>query len=636
MAVLSNAWLAGKLRRWLGMPPAAASRSVPFSGAQIGRLTATLPSFSQSINADLDGSLVILRSRARNLCANHEYGRRFLSMVATNVVGAYGPTLQVRAYNMPMGKGTATLDKPANAAIEAHWKRWGKRCDIAGRLTLPQLLRVAMKSVARDGEVLVRPVRRRDLPYGIALQLLEADRLDEGLNRTLANGNIVRQGVEIDPLMCVAAYYVRANHPGDRYSQPKNDIERVPASEMFHLFLPERAEQVRGYTWMHAVLMRAQMLQGYEEAALVAARVGASKMGVFTTGADGDGNPLNDVADEQADGGLHMSAEPGEFIDLRGHPGTTLESWNPEYPRGEFGSFVQQCLRGIAAGLDVDYATLANDLTSVNYSSIRAGTIETRETWIMLQEWLIDSFLLPLYRQWLASALPMGSITFDSGSRLPAERLEKFADAGLFVGRRWPWVDPLKDAQASKELISAGLSSRTEIAASQGRDFADIVDELAAEREMLEAAGLPTGDAPTPAAPAEPPPPSEDEMEDKRLRERRVAALEQAVAKTHVINVMPAAAPSVTVERTEVRVDGAVVNVAPPVVNVAAPEVNLEATLPELRAPESAPVVVNVAPADVTVNVEPTLEATLQQKDSVTTHERNAAGDLVKSTTTYS
>jgi len=52
----------------------------------------------------------------------------------------------------------------------------------------------------------------------------------------------------------------------------------VPASDVFHLFVPERAEQLRGYTWLHAVLMRAQMLQGYEEAALVAARVGATRL----------------------------------------------------------------------------------------------------------------------------------------------------------------------------------------------------------------------------------------------------------------------------------------------------------------------------------------------------------------------
>ncbi len=623
-------------KRWFGSaPPPPQQRSVPFMGAQISRLTASLPGYSNSINADLDGSLVILRARARNLCANHEYGRRFLSMVATNVVGAYGPTLQVRATNVSRGNGAGTLDKPANAAIEMHWRKWGKVCDISRRMSLPQLLRVAIKSVARDGEVLIRKVRQRNLPYGLALQLHEADRLDESINRALENGNIIRQGVEIDSNMRVVAYYVRVNHPGDIYNNPKNKTERVPAADMFHLFLPERAEQVRGYSWMHAVLQRAQMLQGYEEAALVAARVGAAKMGVFTTSADGDGNPLTDVATEDASGGLQMSAEAGEFIDLRGHPGTELQSWNPEYPRGEFANFVQQCLRGIAAGLDVDYATLANDLTSVNYSSIRAGTIETREMWILLQEWLADGFLLPLYREWLAAALPLGAITFDSGSRLPAERLDKFADAGIFIGRRWPWVDPLKDAQASKELIATGLASRTEIAASQGRDFVDIVDELAAEAALLKAAGLSvTGEAPPPPAPPAEPDDDEAEQEDRQRAERRLTAFEAAVARPHVINVTPAPV-NVTVERSEVRVDAPVINVEPPVVNVAAPEVNLEATLPEVRAPEMQAPIINVEAPAVSVTVEPKLEATLKQQDSTTVHERNGAGDLVKSKTTY-
>lgn len=606
-------------KRWLGGKPAAV-RSVPFSGAQIGRLTATLPSFSQSINADLDGTLVILRSRARNLCANHEYGRRFLSMVATNVVGAYGPTLQVRAYNTPTGKGAGTLDKPANAAIELHWKRWGKRCDIAGRLTLPQLLRVAMKSVARDGEVLIRIVRRRDLPYGLALQLLEADRLDESINRTLAGGNIVRQGVEVDPQQRRVAYYIRTNHPGDRYSQPKNDIERVPAADVFHLFVPERAEQLRGYTWLHAVLMRAQMLQGYEEAALVAARVGASKMGVFTSGADGDGNPLTDVADAEAGGALNMSAEPGEFIDLRGHPGTTLESWNPEYPRGEFGSFVQQCLRGIASGLDVDYSTLANDLTSVNYSSIRAGTIETREMWVMLQEWLIDGFLLALYQQWLASALPIGAITFESGSCLPAERLEKFADAGSFVGRRWPWVDPLKDAQASKELIAAGLASRTEIAASQGRDFADIVDELSAERALLEEAGLPTGDAPPAAAP-----PADDSMDDEDATaadaERQQRALELQAALVKYLDGQSGATQAMVVALAQI----AAREPAPPAVHV-----NVEGAAISNHLPEPNLTVEAVMPAQAAPQVDVHVPAEGAKEQLI---ERDAAGEIVRMVT---
>ncbi len=68
-----------------------------FAGGAINRLTASLATFSGSVNADLDGALPVLRARARHLAANNEHGKRFLSLVATNVVGRQNPRLQVRA-----------------------------------------------------------------------------------------------------------------------------------------------------------------------------------------------------------------------------------------------------------------------------------------------------------------------------------------------------------------------------------------------------------------------------------------------------------------------------------------------------------------------------------------------------------
>lgn len=110
-----------------------------------------------------------------------------------------------------------------------------------------------------------------------------------------------------------------------------------------------------------------------------------------------------------------------------------------------------------------------------------------------LQGWWIETVMEPIYREWLASALLLGQITFEvSGKALPADKLDKFAQAAQFRGRRWAWVDPEKEANASEKLISLSLASRTEIAASQGRDFEDIVDELEQERLLLEAAGLPS------------------------------------------------------------------------------------------------------------------------------------------------
>lgn len=107
-----------------------------------------------------------------------------------------------------------------------------------------------------------------------------------------------------------------------------------------------------------------------------------------------------------------------------------------------------------------------------------------------------------------------------------------------------------------------------------------------------------------------------------------------------VINV---AAPEVRIEQSP-----AVVNVSTPDITVNVPEqaITFEATMPSpvinVRAADQPtpivnvpPQVINVAAPEVTVLVDPTIEAKLQQQDSVTRHERNAAGDLVKSTTTY-
>ncbi len=105
-------------------------------------------------------------------------------------------------------------------------------------------------------------------------------------------------------------------------------------------------------------------------------------------------------------------------------------------------------------------------------------------------------------RCWLASALLRGEIVFaESGKSLPVDKLQKFAAAARFQARRWAWVDPLKDVQASALLINNGLASRTSIAASQGRELEDIVDELAQEEALFEAAGLEIGEKP--AAPAQ-------------------------------------------------------------------------------------------------------------------------------------
>lgn len=639
------------LRRALGMKPARRDNYAAtygngsgggFAGSSVNRLTASLATWSGSVNADLDGSLVILRARGRQLAASNEYGRRFLSMVATNVVGRKGPALQVRAKRDQRDPNKpTTLDKSANDAVEIHWQLWGKRADITGRADFAHQCRVIAKAVARDGEALIRIVTQRDLPYGIAIQLLEVDRLDESINQVIGSTTI-RQGVEIDSTGRPVAYWIKADHPGERYGG-KGTVERVPADQIIHAFLPERAEQVRGYTWFHAILLRAHQLHGYNDSAVIAARIGASK--IATLEADPDSAPAGNAGDMLADskvGGIpQINAEGGEILDLTGLPGVKLNSWNPDYPHANFESFVKACMRGISAGLDVATHNLSGDMTDVNYSSARIAELSEREVWMILQDWFIFQVVEPIYQRWLAIALLRGDITFEvSGKSLPADKFSKFANASRFQGRRWRWVDPAKEMAAFKEAVDLKVTSRTRIAAEQGEDFEDVLDELAQEDALIDAAGLKP--APPPAAPAADPnlqknPPNAAAEDDatkamarmhadvlatlRELMARPPAAGESSTTRIKVENGITEADVRTTV-REEMEAMPIIINVpqqAAPVVNVAGAVVNVEPTPVTMEA---------------TFNPEISLRATLDQAPRKTTSEivRDAGGNIISTT----
>ncbi len=503
----------GVLRRILqAIRPAANAPAAParagqrsYAAAQVNRLTEGWVTTSLSANADIHASLDNLRARSRQLFRDDPYARKFGGLVATNVVGATGFALQARVYD-PGGNP----DQGANNAIEAAWQRWSTRrsgrslCDAAGRQSLRDLLRTAILTAARDGEGLIRFVRGNDAgnPFGLALQLLDVDRIDTTLNRPAEMGyGQVRMGVEVNTYGRPLALWLRNRHPGEMYvaSQDVRNAThtRVPAEDVVHYFIADRPEQYRGVPWMHAAMLRLNNLGGYEEAAIVASRVGASKMGFFS-GPDGaDAGTLADTEDA-ATGELYTETEAGTFGTLP--PGTTFTPFNPDYPAAMFGEFVKANLRGIASGLGVAYHALANDLEGVNFSSIRSGTLEERDQWMMVQEWFIEQVLEPIYAEWLGNALAFGQITLDNGSALPMTKLEKFS-GHLWQGRRWEWVDPLRDIQADIAAIDAQLQSPQRVAAKLGRDLEDLYVEIDQANKLRERMGL----QPKPA-PAAPPP----------------------------------------------------------------------------------------------------------------------------------
>lgn len=500
-SVVLRDWMAKRnaMRAW--GPPRDSVQVRRYDAAAQTRLTHGWTTQNTTLDSELRMDLDALRARARDLVSNNDYARKFLSMVATNVVGPAGFILQSLA-----AKPDGTPDNADRNAIETAWAEWGRagECDVTGRYAFPDLCRIIMRAVARDGECLVRRVRDRRFTYGFRLQVLDIDRLDVRHWESLPNGNKIVMGVELDTWGKPVAYWLLTRHPGDRMplgtGTETTTRERVPAADMFHLFVAERPEQTRGIPWMHTAMLRLQMLGGYEEAAIVAARTGASKMGFFVS-PDGTASGVSDGKDEQ--GSFITDAEAGSFGILP--EGYDFKPWSPEYPTQNYDSFVKSCLRGLASGLGVAYNTLANDLENVNFSSIRSGTLEERDHWMVVQGWFVESFLRPLFADWLEVALLNGAIAMPNGFALPSGKLNKFR-VHNWQGRRWQWVDPLRDMQTAVLAIEKKLMSPQQVAAQMGVDLEDVIAALQTANKLAADANLPlfVGAPETPAASAPP------------------------------------------------------------------------------------------------------------------------------------
>lgn len=448
-----------------------------FAGAVENNLTASFASDSASINLDLERGLRILRGRSRQLAKNNDYVKAFLRMCMNHVVGPKGFQLSV-----PCKRADGSIDELDRAVCERAFARWSRRgvCDVTGRLSFIQLQRLLILCCARDGECIVRRVRQRKVnAFGYALQVIDPILLDDTYRADFPDGRRIRMGVECDANGRALAYHFLT----DVESPWAGRRERVEASDVWHFFLQEEPHQVRGVPWIHTAMRRLNDLGGYEEAAVIAARVGASNMGFFVPPAAENGNRAA-LADEKLpteDGTLQLvrDATPGAFDELP--PGYDFKTFDPDYPHQNFDAFVKAMLRGVASGVGADYNTLANDLEGVNYSSIRSGKLETQDQWMCLQDWFRECFHEPLWPEWLTAGFVSGQL-----APLPVSKFEKY-DVAVWQGRRWPWVDPKNDAEARILEIDNALNSYSAVMRELGRDPETTWRELEADRKRVQA-----------------------------------------------------------------------------------------------------------------------------------------------------
>jgi len=451
-------------------------------------------------NAEVRMSLRSMRMRSRQLANDNEYVKRFLQLIRNNVVGPRGLELQMKIYKARGGK----LDKDANETIEDFFCAAGKKgvYTACGKYSRASFERAAITALARDGEVIVEKLYGRQFGrFGLAWRLIDPDLLDETLNvgingaypghGRLDTGNDIRMGVERNAYGRPVAYWFHNVHPGDDVvNVPVLRHRRIEAERIIHHYLIEelRPDTVRGVPWVYAALRRMGMLGGYEEAALVNARQGASKMGFYKRPAV-EGLPINASADgsavadsEDAEGNLVHEAEPGVFGVLPA--GWDFQTYDPAYPNDAMEGFVKGMLRAFSSGVGLTYNTLASDLEGVSLSSMRHGANNDRDTYEALQQNFIEGISTPMFEGQLSLGLSLGVV-----GRLPPDAFERL-NRPRFIARPFRSPDPQKDIAANAQKVALGTTSRTRICAEEGVDFEEVLEELAEEEAMARELGV--------------------------------------------------------------------------------------------------------------------------------------------------
>ena len=234
-----------------------------------------------SANAEVLTSLYLARGRARTLVKDSPHGKAIQRAFQNNVVGHDPFRLKMRVGKFVADGDAAPKFIPEseiNRRIEEEWEVAGRPENFSVRRNLSRLeaWRIMEASVVRDGSILIR--HWRGFPnnkYGYAVDLLEADRLQESYTGRAPNGNMIRFSVEFDSWNAPAAYWLLSRHPGDAFGasplggRPVGDNriyrERVEARDIIHFNnLRDRAEQDIGFTELDCIVQQLHRDRQYD------------------------------------------------------------------------------------------------------------------------------------------------------------------------------------------------------------------------------------------------------------------------------------------------------------------------------------------------------------------------------------
>ena len=486
-----------------------------------------------SANAEILTSLYLSRGRARTLVKDFSQGKAIQRTFQNNTVGHEPFKLKMRVGKYTSGPDGTEKFEPeteTNRRIMEEWEVAGRPENFSVRKNMSRMegYRILEASAIRDGSVLLRHHRGfPHNPYGYAVDLLEADRLDTSYMGRSPDGNVIRFSVEYDLWNTPVAYWVLTRHPGDPFGNRTDGSygsygmakgadrfrEQVPAADIIHFNnLRDRAEQDVGMTELDCIMQDLHRSRQYSIALAYAAIASCCKpfwvkkeyptglqftaenmqalLNPVTTGTEpGDGSEGDGAKSQQTIGARAnvMSPANTEVMNF----GESLQQLDPKFPIEAASEYQKDGMRSAAVGAGIAYQSITGDFQNLGFSASRQSELPQRDYAKVRQRHMIDVVVRQHFREWLKYAILSGVL------ELPISRLEEFVNAAHFQGRRWAYVNPLQDSQCDVMDEQAGFRSPQQIQDERedGKDIDELYAEIAEARAKQEAYGLEFGEA---------------------------------------------------------------------------------------------------------------------------------------------
>lgn len=452
-----------------------------------------------STKEDIDDNLKLLRERSRDLYMGAPLATGALKTARTNVIGS-GLRLNAQIDYEYLGLTEEEADAWETKA-EREFNLWADsvHCDAQRMNNFYELQQLAFLSWLMSGEcfALLPSIKRINMPYDIRVMLIEADRVCDPLIKDLTNKII--NGVEINSIGEVVAYYIAQKHPGSKeIGELKwTRIEKFGAKSgrynVLHLMESERPEQRRGVPILAPVTESLKQLSRYTEAELMAAVISGMFTVFIESQAPEESNPLGQMIPEEQQITAGTSEEEysyelgnGAIIALgEGEKATTA---NPGRPNTAFDGFVMSICRQIGAAIEIPYELLIKNFTA-SYSASRAALLEAWKMFRMRRTWMANDFCQPIYEEWLSEAIAKGRISAPGFFNDPMIRK-------AYCGAEWNGpsqgqIDPLKEVNAAEKRVANGFSTRAkETVELTGGDFYRNIRQRIQEEKLMREGGL--------------------------------------------------------------------------------------------------------------------------------------------------